>query len=50
MATKKNLITLLGIAFVVAIIATGLFYGLVAGKLSENAAVSQSSIVVAAQA
>ena len=48
MATKKNLITLLGIAFVVAIIATGLFYGLVAGKLSENAAVSQSSIVVAA--
>ncbi len=44
---KKNFITLLGIAFVVAIIATGLFYGLVVGKLDESAAASQRSIVVA---
>jgi len=48
MTNKKNLITLLGIAFVVAIIATGLFYGLVVNKL-DNAAKVQDSVVVAAR-
>lgn len=35
---KKNLLQLLGIAFVVALVATGLFYGLIAGKLRAPAA------------
>jgi len=49
MTNKKNLITLLGIAFVVAIIATGLFYGLVVSKL-EKAGKVEDSVVVAAHA
>jgi pilus assembly protein CpaB len=49
MTSKKNLITLLGIAFVVAIIATGLFYGLVVNKLNDNAAASRDTVVVAAK-
>lgn len=34
---KKNMLPLLGIAFVVATVSTGLFYGLFASKLSGNA-------------
>ncbi len=49
MTTKKNLITLLGIAFVVAIIATGLFYGLVVNKLNDNALANRDTVVVAAK-
>ena len=41
--------TLLGIAFVVAIIATGLFYGLVVSKLKSAEAAKRDTIVVAAQ-
>jgi Flp pilus assembly protein CpaB len=47
MTNKKNLMTLLGIAFVVAIIATGLFYGLVVTKLNSAAAISRDTVVVA---
>jgi pilus assembly protein CpaB len=46
---KKNLVTLLGIAFVVAIISTGVFYGLFVGKLRSSAAGPASSVVVAAK-
>lgn len=49
MASKKNLVTLLGIALVVAIIATGLFYGLVVGKLNSAAVTEQAKVVVAAR-
>ena len=49
MASKKNLVTLLGIALVVAIIATGLFYGLVVGKLNSAAVTEQLNVVVAAR-
>jgi len=49
MTNKKNLMTLLGIAFVVAIIATGLFYGLVVSKLNNSAAAGQDTVVVAAR-
>ena len=45
---KKNLVPLLGIAFVVAIIATGIFYGLFVGKLRSAGATAGPSIVVAA--
>jgi pilus assembly protein CpaB len=45
---KKNLVPLLGIAFVVAIISTGIFYGLFVGKL-KNAATPGQTIVVAAR-
>jgi pilus assembly protein CpaB len=45
---KKNLATLLGIALVVAIIATGVFYGLFVSKLKSNAD-SGRSVVVAAR-
>src|ERR1700712_2415508 len=41
---KKNLVPLLGIAFVVAIATTGIFYGLFVGKLGASAA---PSVVVA---
>lgn len=47
MTKKKNLLILLGIAFVVAIIATGLFYGLVAAKLSRVAQANQDLVLVA---
>ena len=46
---KKNLIPIAGIAFVVAIIATGIFYWLVVGKLKSGVSSSGKSIVVAAR-
>src|SRR5262249_10260635 len=45
---KKNLVSLLGIAFVVAIVSTGIFYGLFVGKL-RSASFPTQSIVVAAR-
>ena len=45
---KKNLVPLLGIAFVVALVSTGLFYGLFVGRLKSGAATAGQSIVVAA--
>lgn len=45
---KKNLVPLLGIAFVVAIVATGLFYGLLMGRL-RTSSTSDRTIVVAAR-
>lgn len=48
---KRNLFPLLGIAFVVAIAATGIFYGLFVGKLrDEEANAAKQTIVVAAKA
>lgn len=44
---KNNLLKLLGIAFVVAIISTGIFYGLFVNKLSSNT--GGKSLVVAAR-
>jgi pilus assembly protein CpaB len=47
---KKNLVPLLGIAFVVAIATTGIFYGLFVGKLgASNAPASSAGVVVAAK-
>jgi pilus assembly protein CpaB len=46
---KNNLMTLLGIALVVAIVSTGLFYGLFVNKLSSNTG-SGRTLVVAAKA
>jgi Flp pilus assembly protein CpaB len=48
-AMKKNMVPLLGIAFVVAIISTGVFYGLFAGKLRSSTEVPGHPIVVAAR-
>src|SRR5260221_12993289 len=45
---KKNLVPLLGIAFVVAIVATGIFYRLFVGRL-KTASAPGPSIVVAAR-
>lgn len=45
---KKNLVTLLGIALVVAIVSTGIFYGLFVNKLSSSTG-SGKSLVVAAR-
>ncbi len=45
---KKNLVTLLGIALVVALISTGIFYGLFVSKLKSNAG-SGKTLVVAAK-
>src|SRR4051812_37537772 len=45
---KKNLVPLLGIAFVVAIVSTGIFYGLFVGKLKNASSTTGPSIVVAA--
>lgn len=45
---KKNLVPLLGIAVVVAILSTAIFYGLVAGKLSAPAD-GGASVVIAAR-
>ena len=45
---KNNLLKLLGIAFVVAIVSTGIFYGLFVTKLSSNT--GGKSLVVAAHA
>jgi Flp pilus assembly protein CpaB len=44
---KKNLVPLLGIAFVVAILATGLFYGLFINRLESRAAAPSRQVVVA---
>ncbi|HYM10592.1 MAG TPA: Flp pilus assembly protein CpaB [Bryobacterales bacterium] len=47
---KKKLLPLLGIAFVVAVISTGIFYGLIVGKLSSVGSGRQRpAIVVAAR-
>ncbi len=47
---KRNIVPLLGIAFVVAIISTGIFYGLFAGKLRSSVGeLPVQSIVVAAR-
>jgi pilus assembly protein CpaB len=46
---KNNLLKLLGIAFVVAIIATGVFYGLFVSKMSSNTG-SGKMLVVAGKA
>ncbi len=44
---KKNLVTLLAIAFMVALVATGMFYGLFVTKLMSNG--SGKTVVVAAK-
>lgn len=44
---KKNLVTLLAIAFMVALVATGMFYGLFVTKLKSNG--SGKTLVVAAR-
>jgi len=49
MADKKNLLMLLGVAFAVAILATALFYGLVANQFSKAMEVRSETIVVAAR-
>ena len=50
-AVKKNLVVLLTIAFVVAVAATGLFYGLFADKFKDNsAAVPKQTVMVTARA
>ena len=46
---KRNMVPLLGIAFVVAIISTGVFYGLFAGKLRSSNELPGHAIVVAAR-
>ena len=47
---KRNMVPLLGIAFVVAIISTGVFYGLFAGKLrSSSTELNGRPIIVAAR-
>ncbi len=46
---KRNMVPLLGIAFVVAIISTGVFYGLFAGKLRSSSDLPGHAIVVAAR-
>ncbi len=44
---KKNLIPLLAVAFVVAIISTGIFYGLIAGNLKGTSTSVMSPVVAA---
>ncbi len=46
---KRNMVPLLGIAFVVAIISTGVFYGLFASKLRSSNELPGHAIVVAAR-
>ena len=46
---KRNIVPLLGIAFVVAIISTGVFYGLFAGKLRSSSELPGHAIVVASR-
>jgi len=48
-AMKRNMVPLLGIAFVAAIICTGIYYGLFAGKLRSSSDVPGHSVVVAAR-
>src|SRR5277367_7201790 len=45
---KKNMFPLLGIAFVVAIVSTGVFYGLFAGKLRSSVPAGSGQLVVVA--
>jgi len=49
MNMKNNMVVLLGIALVVAILATGLFYGLVVLRMDEAASTSEPTVVVAAR-
>lgn len=49
MEMKNNILVLLGICFVVAILATGLFYGLVVLRMGEVASASEPMVVVAAR-
>jgi pilus assembly protein CpaB len=48
---KKNLMPLLGVAFVAAVIATGIFYGLLINRLNspDSVAASSGQVVVAAR-
>ena len=46
---QKKLVPLLGVAFVVAVISTGIFYGLIVGKMRSGGSEPPQSIVVAAQ-
>ena len=46
---KRNLVPLIAIAFVVAAISTGVFYGLFAGRLRANAELPRQTLVVAAR-
>lgn len=48
---KKNLIPLLGIAFIVAVVSTGIFYGLFVGRLSSAvpAGIGSTQLVLAAK-
>ncbi|HLJ44449.1 MAG TPA: Flp pilus assembly protein CpaB [Bryobacteraceae bacterium] len=46
---KRNLVPLIAIAFVVAAISTGVFYGLFAGRLHANAELPRQALVVAAK-
>ena len=46
---KKNLVPIVGIAFVVAIISTGIFYGLFVARLRSGPSSPEKSIVVAAR-
>jgi Flp pilus assembly protein CpaB len=46
---KRNLVPLLGIAFVVAIVSTGIFYGLFVGRLKSGSSSPGPSMVVAAR-
>jgi Flp pilus assembly protein CpaB len=46
---KRNMVPLLGIAFVAAIICTGIYYGLFAGKLRSSSDIPGHSVVVAAR-
>jgi Flp pilus assembly protein CpaB len=48
MVMKKNMFPLLGIAFVVAIVSTGVFYGLFAGKLRSSVPDGPGQMVVVA--
>jgi Flp pilus assembly protein CpaB len=50
-AVKKNLVVLLAIAFVIAVAATGVFYGLFADKFKDNSAeTAKQTVMVAARA
>jgi Flp pilus assembly protein CpaB len=46
---KRNMVPLLGIAFVAAIICTGIYYGLFAGKLRSSTEIPGHAVVVAAR-
>jgi Flp pilus assembly protein CpaB len=49
-SVKKNLVVLLAIAFVIAVAATGVFYGLFSDKLRDNSAeVPKQTVMVAAR-